>query len=83
MKQGFSDAYINRAGAYDMLNLNEKAIIDYTTALQFDPNNLVALVNRGVAYQELNDMEKACKDWEAAADLGETNSMSFYKIYCE
>ena len=83
LKKDYLEAYINRAGAYSMLNLNEKSIIDYTTALQFDSDNTVALSNRAVVYQKLNVLEKACEDWRKAADLSETNSIYFYKNYCE
>jgi tetratricopeptide (TPR) repeat protein len=83
LKDDYLEAYINRASAFTMLNENTKAIDDYTLVLILDPNNKVALVNRGVTYQKLNDLNKACLDWGIAAELGETNSLSFKKIYCE
>jgi len=83
LKEDYAMAYLNRGGAFGMLNQNEKAIKDYTAAISLEPDNIEALLKRGIVYQKLDNLEKACEDWGAAADLGGKNSMSFYRSYCE
>lgn len=82
LKGDYTQAYLNRAGAYDMLNMSEKAINDYTEALKIDRDNLTALLNRGGVHQKLGNIESACEDWQQARELGDRTSISFIKNYC-
>ncbi|WP_017295660.1 serine/threonine-protein kinase [Geminocystis herdmanii] len=61
--------YFNRAKKYKELKQYDKAIIDYTKAIELDPNYISAYYNRGDAYEELNQYEKAIIDYTKAFEL--------------
>ena len=55
--------YYNRAMIYDQLNMKEEAILDYESALRFDPDmELEILKNRSVLYIETGRYDKAIED---------------------
>ncbi|MEQ9239110.1 tetratricopeptide repeat protein [Coleofasciculus sp. E2-BRE-01] len=51
-------AYINRGLAYYYQGDYEKAIADYTSALELDPYNYNAFHNRSLAYQRLAEVKE-------------------------
>lgn len=61
-------AYIERGNAYDWLNDYERAIIDYNTALQYQPNNFQLFVNRGISKGKTGDFDAAIVDFNIALE---------------
>ncbi|WP_017293543.1 protein kinase domain-containing protein [Geminocystis herdmanii] len=61
--------YFNSAEEYRNLKQYEKAIIDYTKAIDLDPNYTDAYNNRGIAYKNLKQYEKAIIDYSKAIEL--------------
>ncbi|MGH6974104.1 MAG: tetratricopeptide repeat protein, partial [Stellaceae bacterium] len=62
-------AFYDRGNAYDDKGEYDKAIADYTQALQLDPRHETALVNRGLAYKHKGDYDRAIADFNAALGL--------------
>jgi tetratricopeptide (TPR) repeat protein len=64
-----SETYNDRGRAYLVNENYEKAIKDFTLAIEFDPNNADAYVGRGLTYQKMGNIEMAKKDFDKAASL--------------
>lgn len=45
---------------------NEKAIEDYTKAIDLNPNDTLPYINRGLAYHRLGKLDNAIKDYDTA-----------------
>lgn len=63
---GYVDAYANRAATYYLRRDFERAILDYSSAIQRDSSFVAALSNRGVAYMGLAEYDDALDDFNAA-----------------
>ena len=55
---GLSTAYNNRGNAYYDLKDYQKAIADYTKAIELKPDYATAYYNRGSAHDDLKDYQK-------------------------
>ena len=62
-------AYLTRGIAREGLGDYDKAIGDYTTALNLDPRSSLAHQNRGNAYVEKGDLKAALADFSRALEL--------------
>jgi tetratricopeptide (TPR) repeat protein len=58
-------AYYNRGNAYNGKGNYDKAIVDFTQAINLDPNYAAAYYNRGLAYANKGDYDKVITDLEA------------------
>ena len=56
----------------------DSAIADFTKAIEFDPNFLVAYYNRGVAYFDLDKYDLAIPDLSKAMELGLKGKGAYY-----
>jgi len=63
-------AHIERGAAQCALGKYEKAIADFTTALELDGQHPFALFNRGVALWHSGRRCEACSDWRKVKALG-------------
>jgi tetratricopeptide (TPR) repeat protein len=63
-------AFSERGYAYMELKMYDKAIKDFTNALQIEPNMRGPLWGRGIAYMKTGNKQKGKKDIKQAADLG-------------
>jgi tetratricopeptide (TPR) repeat protein len=59
-------AYINRGAAYHARGDDDRAIADYTKAIEIDPLFAAAYTKRGVAYETLGKREEAIADFRRA-----------------
>jgi tetratricopeptide (TPR) repeat protein len=66
----------NKNKAYD------KAIQDFTKAIELNPSYGMAYYNRAIAKENINDIKGACSDWRIAADNSVANAKSFYDADC-
>ncbi|MBI4710819.1 MAG: tetratricopeptide repeat protein [Nitrospirae bacterium] len=57
-------AYLNRGQAYFMQKSYEKAIQDFTKAVEFNPKCADCYNNRGVAYLKTGGLERALRDYD-------------------
>ena len=64
-----TSAYLNRGTAYAELGQKERAIEEYSRAIELDPKKTKAYLNRGVAYAELGQMERAIEEYSRAIEL--------------
>ena len=63
-------AYYNRGVAYDKIGQGDKAIADYTKAIEINPRDAEAYNYRGIAYYYKARYDKACSDWKRVCELG-------------
>ena len=62
-KRGTS--YFNRGVTYSILRIHDKAISDYTNALQFVPEQALSIhMNRGISYAAIQQNQKAIADFQ-------------------
>jgi tetratricopeptide (TPR) repeat protein len=60
----------------------QNAIIDFTKAISYNPNDDLSFVSRGELYRKLGEKDKACDDFRKAADLGLVAIYETIKEYC-
>jgi len=66
--------YINQAEK----NNPEQAIIDYTNAIEFSPDNWKTYYNRGVAFHTINNLDEALKDYSTTIKINPLYAHSYY-----
>ncbi|NET62626.1 MAG: tetratricopeptide repeat protein [Symploca sp. SIO2E6] len=64
-----AQAYYNRGVAYSDRGELDKAITDFTQALEINPEDADVYYNRGIAYSKLVDKQKGIQDFQKAAKL--------------
>jgi Tfp pilus assembly protein PilF len=68
-------AYGGRADAYFAKGDYERAIVDYTRAIQFNPKFAVkAYVKRGLSHEKKGELEQALADFRAALEVAPTDN---------
>jgi Flp pilus assembly protein TadD len=55
----------------------DKAIADFTAAIQFDPKNAFAIFDRAIAYRAKGEFEKSIGDLNKYIQLNPTNDLAF------
>ena len=69
MTRSYADAYNNRGVVYKEKGDLDKAIADYSEAIELNPRYAEAYSNRGDAYEKKGDRSKADKDRAIAEKL--------------
>ena len=64
-----ANAFIYRGASYDDKGLYDKAISDYTRAIEIDPKNVLAYYNRGFSYNNKGLYDKAISDYTRAIEI--------------
>ena len=62
-------AYINRGVAYADKHEYDRAITDYTKAIEIDPRDALAYFNRGNAYRDKGEYDRANADYTRAIEI--------------
>ncbi|MER3329033.1 MAG: hypothetical protein RIF34_05590, partial [Candidatus Kapaibacterium sp.] len=62
-------AYIGRGNVYKKLEYDNKALEDYTLALEIEPSSPHALLNRGLIFKAKKQNAKAKKDLEKFLEI--------------
>jgi len=70
MNPRFADTYSVRGIAYAQKGQHDKAIADFTKAIEINPNYAEAYHNRGISYFYKREYEKAWDDVHKAEGLG-------------
>jgi tetratricopeptide (TPR) repeat protein len=65
----FATAFANRGVAYARKKDYDRAIADYTRAIEIDPRDAKTYNNRGLAYSIKGDYQRAISDLTAAVEL--------------
>ena len=65
-----AETYYNRGNAYEKKGQYDKAISDFTTAIEINPRHADAYYSRGVVYYYKKEYEKALDDFYKAQKLG-------------
>jgi len=66
-------AYFNRGHDRYKNNRPDKAIEDFSTVVEINPDYLQAYINRGLIYLEKNDIKNALQDYNRSLDLIDTS----------
>lgn len=69
-----------RGLAYFEKGDNDKAIADFTQAIQLDPKNADAYGRRGDAYSKQGDYDKAMADYQQAIRLNPKNVVAYHNL---
>ncbi len=64
-----AEAYFNRGVAWYHKGEYDRAIQDYTKAIELKPDDAEAYYNRGLAWDELGDFDRAIQDFDRAIEL--------------
>ena len=78
MAPGNDAAYYNRGTAYINKGDYERAIADYSRALELAPEYVAAYYNRGLAYAGQGDYDRAVADYEQALEFAPENAKAYY-----
>lgn len=62
-------AYLNRGHYFYNRNQSGRALEDFNTAIEINPQCLQAYMNRGLLYLKVNDFENALQDYNSILDL--------------
>jgi tetratricopeptide (TPR) repeat protein len=73
----FVPAYMYRAGLLTVQRFYERAIEDYSRAIELQPSLVAAYNNRGIVYTAMGELEEANTDFERAIEL-DPNNMAGY-----
>ncbi|HAN20031.1 MAG: hypothetical protein A2X13_04900 [Bacteroidetes bacterium GWC2_33_15] len=70
--------YVNRGAAYQKLFENEKALQDYSKAIEMNPDNPNVYMYRGVLYYQNNEFNEAILDFNKTLEIDEQNHFAYY-----
>ena len=62
-------AYINRGKAYGIKGELDRAIADFSKAIEINPKRALSYNNRGIAYQTKRDIDRAIADYGKAIEI--------------
>jgi len=74
-------AYYNRGIVYYNSSDFEQAILDFTRAIELDPDNAVAYHDQGIAYQASGNPAQAMADYTKATEL-DPNNANYWDSLC-
>lgn len=69
---------VNRGNTYDILQDYDKALADFTRAIELDPANAVTYSNRGRTYSNIQRHEEALADYTHAIELDPTFELAYH-----
>jgi tetratricopeptide (TPR) repeat protein len=69
MNRQYADAYINRGNVYAKKHDYDRAIADYTKAIEVNPQYADAYFNRGNVYAKKHDYDRAIADFTKVIEM--------------
>ncbi|MCH7409383.1 tetratricopeptide repeat protein [Belliella sp. DSM 111904] len=75
--------HFNRGNCHLKTAQYEKAIKDYSYALELSPDNGDILTNRGTSYYQVKQKALACEDWTNALKFGADAAKKYVDLYCK
>lgn len=70
--------YVNRGAAYQKIFENDKALADYSKAIEMNPNNPNVYMYRGSLYYQNSDFASAITDFDMVIEIDENNHFAYY-----
>ncbi len=70
--------YVNRGAAYQKIFENDKALADYSKAIEMNPNNPNVYMYRGFLYYQNNEFATAIVDFDMVLEIDENNHFAYY-----
>lgn len=77
-----AESYMNRANLFMVFGIPQKAVIDYTKALQLGSDDAEVYYNRGLAFLLLYDNNSSCADLEKSSELGFVRAEEMLNYFC-
>lgn len=74
-------AYNNRGNGYKAIGEYDRAIQDFTQAIQLNPEYALAFYNRANAYDSIGEYERAIQDYNQAIRLRPNDASAYYAFY--
>ena len=74
--------HLKKAKKFYKNNKYQKAIDEFTEALNLAPYETGALLNRGEMYLKIGKKDEACKDWYKIQELNQIQADELIKYYC-
>jgi tetratricopeptide (TPR) repeat protein len=71
-------AYYNRGNAHRAKGENDRAIADYTRAIEINPKHANAFISRGMAYHAKGENDRAIADYTMAIVLNPKDVWAYY-----
>lgn len=75
---GYKMAHTNRGSVYANLNQWEKAIDDYTKAIEDNPRDMIAYSNLGVYFQYIGQFDRAIENYTKALEINPLYPFAYY-----
>lgn len=76
--QALLDAYNDRASAYRAVDDHDRAIADYTKAIEIAPDHVLAYFGRGLTYFDKGEFDRSIPDFTKAIGLEPRSPMQYY-----
>jgi len=73
-----NNAYVNRGAAYQKLFENDKALADYSKAIELNPENPNVYMYRGFLYYQNADYTTSINDFNTVIEIDEQNPYAYY-----
>jgi tetratricopeptide (TPR) repeat protein len=78
LSRDISEAYNNRAHAWYLKGDYQRAVVDYTKALDITPNYADAHNNRGLALYQMGEYDRAMSDYNKAIEINPRLAEAYY-----
>ena len=78
LKSWSGEAFINRGDAYYNRGLYDKAISDFTRAIEIDPKYVLTYLNRGLSYNKKGLYDKAISDYSMAIEISPKYALAYH-----
>ena len=75
----YSEPYLYRGNLYLSRDESDKAIADFTKALEFSYRDPVIYCRRGIAYRKKGDLDRAISDFSLSIGSDPTNAKTYYE----
>ncbi len=73
-----ANMYLDKGIAFDQKSNSDKAILEYTKAIEIKPDFAVAYNNRGFVYHKKGDFDKAMLDFTKAIEIKPDAAVAYY-----
>ena len=70
--------YNNRGNAYKKKGNLDQAFLDYSKAIEVDPNYALAYYNRGLLYQDRGNLDQALLDYNKGIEIDPNYALAYY-----
>jgi tetratricopeptide (TPR) repeat protein len=76
--QTVQNAYYNRGNIFMNENKNQRAIADFSKAIELNPKNTEAYISLGTAFYYQNKYDEAIRNYTLAIEIKDDEAIAFY-----